>query len=227
MNFWSLLTVSIARSNADDGARPFLARRAQRELGAARELAAGGGMARRLRNTGMRAHPHHAVDPMRARDRLDDAADDRFDIGLGACGQHHGEFVAADAAVRRLRRQRVTQSFADGDDELVGAEHAELGVDVGHAVELDQREAHHFVGGAFGEREIEQLERLGVVGQAGELVLVGGAARQLLARRHVAARALELAQGKAGKDDERDGDGAEQRHQPVHRRSSWDRSCPR
>ena len=69
---------------------------------------------------------------------------------------------------------------------------------------------------ALGQREIEKLERLGVIGQAGELVGVGGAAGGLLARRQFQPRALELAQGKAGKADQQQRDAADERHQPVH-----------
>ena len=107
------------------------------------------------------------------------------------------ELVAADAAAHRVRRQRLLQPRGDRDDELVAAEHAELRVDVVHAVEFDQREGRALIVGALGQREIEQFERLGVVGQAGELVFVGGAARLLLARRQLPPRALELPERQA------------------------------
>ena len=102
-------------------------------------------------------------------------------------------------------------------DQLVAAEHAELRVDVGHAVELDQREAGHVVAGALSHSEVEQFERLGVVRQAGELVLVGGAPRLLLARRQFTPRAPQLRQRNSGEAHQRDGDGGDERHQPLHR----------
>ena len=91
-------------------------------------------------------------------------------------------------------------------DELVAAEHAELRIDVRHAVEFDQREGGHLVVGAFGQREIEQFERLGVVRQAGELVFVGGAPRLLLARRQFVPRAPQLGERNSDEGHQHDGD---------------------
>ena len=58
----------------NDAAWAFLIGRTQRQLGPAREFAAGGGMLRRLRKTGVRAHPHHGVEPMRAGDIIQNSA---------------------------------------------------------------------------------------------------------------------------------------------------------
>ena len=69
----------------DDRAGAFLGGRAQREPGPARELAAGVGMARRLREAGMRADPHHGIDPMRPGDRVEGGANDI--AGVGAAGR--------------------------------------------------------------------------------------------------------------------------------------------
>ena len=188
------------RLEGDDARRdPSCRPTAQRQFGPARELAAGGGVARRLREAGMGADAHHGVDPMRPRDGVDGRAQHRRRVDVGTGGEGHGELVGADAAEHRAGRQHLLQPLGDRDGELVAAEHAELGIDVGHAVELDQREAGDLVAGAFGQRQIEQFEHLGMVGQTGELVLVGGAARLRLAHRQFAPGAQQLPQRQAGK----------------------------
>ena len=213
---------------SDDGAGAFLGGRAQRQLGAARELAAGGGVARRLREAGMRADAHHGVDPMRLRDRIEHGAyHDRFASTPWRGGERHREFVAADAAAYDARRQRFASRSATATISASLPMHAELRVDVRHAVEFDHGEGRHLVAAAFGQRKVEQFEHLGVIGQTGELVLVGGAARMFFARRKLVPRAPQLPQRKSGKADQRDGDPDNERHQPVHRLQSSDRSCPR
>ena len=202
---------------AHDGAGTFLRRRAQREPGAARELAARGGVARRLRKAGMRAQRHHRFDPKRARDGIERGADDRPGIDVATGSDDGRELVAADAATHRIRRQRFLEPGGHRDDEFVAAERAELRGDVGHAVQFDEREGRHVVGGAPGQREIEPLERLGVVRQAGELVFVGGAPRLFLARRQLTPRAPELRQRNPGEAHQTDGDGGDEWHQPLHR----------
>ena len=147
-------------------------------------------------------------------------------VGIARSGAQHRELVATTAAANGVRRQHLLQPPGNRDNELVGAEHAKLGVDVGHAVELDQRETRDLLAGALGQSEIQQFERLGVIGQPGELVGVGGAAGQLLARRQIAARALELAQREAGEAHQHDRDAADHRQQPVHRQRHRMRLVP-
>ncbi len=154
---------------------------------------------------------------MRARDGVERGAQDGAGIDAAAGRERYRELVAADAAAQRVRRQRLLQTRRHRGNELVAAEHAELRIGVRHAVEFDQRESRDVVAGAFGQREIEQFERLGVVRQASELVFVGGAPRLLLARRQFLPRAGELAQRKSGETHQHDGDGDDERHQPLHR----------
>ena len=92
-----------------------------------------------------------------------------------------------------------------------------MGGDVFHAVEFDQGEGGGLMAGMFGQKQIEQLERLGVVGQTGQLVFIGGAARLLLAQCQIAANAAQLGQRKSGKADQDNGEPGNERHQPVHR----------
>ena len=88
----------------DNGAGPFLGGRPQRESSPARQLAAGVGVPGRLREAGMRADPHHGIDPMRARGRIESGADDIADIGGATGRENHRELIAADAAAHRVRR---------------------------------------------------------------------------------------------------------------------------
>ena len=56
-----------------------------------------------------------------------------------------------------------------------------------------------------------------MVGQAGKLVLVGGAARRFFAGRQFAARPAQLPERNAGESDQAHGHAGEHRHQPMHR----------
>ena len=91
--------------------------------------------------------------------------------------------------MRRCATETVSSSLA---------EHAEPRVDVGHAVEFDHGKAGDLAAVALGKREIEQVEQLGVTGQAGELVLVDGAAGGLFAVGEFAPRPAQLPQRDAG-----------------------------
>jgi hypothetical protein len=89
----------------DDGAGTFLGGCAQRKAGAAYKLAAGGGVARRLRVAGMRAQAHHCVDPLRARDGLERGTHDGGDIHTLAGGQDHRKLIAAGSPAKGPGRQ--------------------------------------------------------------------------------------------------------------------------
>ncbi len=119
------------------------------------------------------------------------------------------------AAKNRASRQHVLHPLRNGHDDLIAAEHAELRRNVAQAVELDHCEARHLLARAFGQSEVEHLQELGVIGQAGELVLVGGATRDLRTLGQVAPRPAQLRQRDAGEGDQQDDDAGDERHRPV------------
>ena len=170
--------VSIERSKHDDSARAFFGGSAQRKIGAARQLAARRGMTRRLRKAGMRAHPHHIIDPMWTRDEIEATA--RIIVSAStsvAAVSSNRKFVAGDAAAHRVGRQHLLQPLCDRHDEFIAAQHTVVCGNIIHAVEFDQRKGRALVVGSLCKREIQELQDLGVVRQPGELVFVGGAAR--------------------------------------------------
>ena len=128
----------------------------------------------------------------------------------------HGEFVAADAAAHRLLRQRFLQALRNRADQLVAAQHAEMRGDVFHAIEVDERESRHLIVLPLGQCEVEQFERLGVIGQTGKLVLVAGATGSFFGEIELAARPRQMEQGKARQGNERERRRCQTRHHPGH-----------
>ena len=183
-------------------------------------------MTGRLRKAGMGADAYHRIDPVRARDGLDDGANGSFGVEAIVGGEGHDELVAADAAATRMLRQDLAQTVRHRDDQFVAAEDAEIGINIGHAVELDDGESRDLVVGAFGQHQVEQFERLGVVGQPRQFIDVAGLRGQFLGRAQRLARAAQLPQRVPGKADQQSDDADDQRHQAVHGASRRMRFIP-
>ena len=86
-----------------------------------------------------------------------------------------------------------------------------------HAVDLYEREGRASVVRLLRQGEIQQFQGLGMVRQAGELVLIGRTRRLRFPHRQLPLRALEMEERHGGKARQREGNDCSDRRQDVHR----------